>query len=51
MPHKKESNAALLTRLTRELAKPRVTKSVREEGKKQIALWRPRPKKDRNKQM
>lgn len=30
---KNESDAALLARLTRELAKPRVSKSVREEGK------------------
>ena len=30
MPKKKESDAALLARVTRELAKPRVVKSVRE---------------------
>jgi hypothetical protein len=33
VPKKKESNAALLARVTRELAKPRVVKSVREPKK------------------
>ena len=33
VPKKKESDAALLARVTRELAKPRVVKSVREAKK------------------
>jgi len=37
---KKKSDAALLARLKRELAKPHLTKSVREKAtKKQLASW------------
>ena len=40
MPKKKESDAAVLDRVRKELAKPYLTKSVREKAtKKQIALW------------
>ena len=45
MPKKKEkeSTAALLARLRKELAKPKLSKSVREKAtKKQIARWNAR---------